>query len=98
VAKGPLNSDAPSCSWRVLTRRTDKDEAGVRFGTGNPRSRTGIDAAIAGVATIIHCARSNKWTHKYSPSRAEGGAFVWARVEANSALGIAFVLHQNQSA
>ncbi len=45
---------------RVLTRRTDKDEAGVRFVTGDLRSGPGVDAAVDGVATIIHCAGSNK--------------------------------------
>ena len=45
---------------RVLTRRTDKDKAGVRFVTGDLLSGTGIDAAVDGVATIIHCAGSSK--------------------------------------
>jgi len=37
---------------RVLTRRTDKDKAGVRFVSGDLLSGTGIDAAVDGVATI----------------------------------------------
>ena len=45
---------------RVLTRRTGKDEKGVRFLTGDLLSGAGIDAAVDGVATIIHCAGSNK--------------------------------------
>jgi uncharacterized protein YbjT (DUF2867 family) len=45
---------------RVLTRRTGKDEDGVQFVTGDLLSRTGVGAALDGVATIIHCAGSNK--------------------------------------
>lgn len=45
---------------RVLTRRTGKHETGVRFITGDLLSDAGIDAALDGVATIIHCAGSNK--------------------------------------
>jgi uncharacterized protein YbjT (DUF2867 family) len=44
---------------RVLTRRTDAHEAGVRFVTGDLLTGDGIDAAVEGVATIIHCAGSN---------------------------------------
>jgi uncharacterized protein YbjT (DUF2867 family) len=45
---------------RVLTRQTSKHENGVRFITGDLLSDAGIDAAVDGVATIIHCAGSNK--------------------------------------
>jgi uncharacterized protein YbjT (DUF2867 family) len=45
---------------RVLTRRTGNDEDGVRFLTGDLLSGTGIGAGLDGVATIIHCAGSNK--------------------------------------
>jgi uncharacterized protein YbjT (DUF2867 family) len=45
---------------RVLTRRTGKEEKGVRFLTGDLLSGAGIEAAVDGVATIIHCAGSNK--------------------------------------
>jgi uncharacterized protein YbjT (DUF2867 family) len=45
---------------RVLTRRTRNDEDGVRFLTGDLLSGTGIGAGLDGVATIIHCAGSNK--------------------------------------
>jgi uncharacterized protein YbjT (DUF2867 family) len=45
---------------RVLTRQTGKHENGVRFITGDLLSDAGIDAAVDGVATIIHCAGSNK--------------------------------------
>jgi uncharacterized protein YbjT (DUF2867 family) len=45
---------------RVLTRRTGKDEDGVRFVTGDLLTGTGIGAALDGVATIIHSGGSNK--------------------------------------
>jgi uncharacterized protein YbjT (DUF2867 family) len=45
---------------RVLTRRTGRDEDGVRFVTGDLLSGAGIGAAVEGVATIIHCAGSYK--------------------------------------
>src|SRR5437762_7703080 len=45
---------------RVLTRRPGKEEDGVRFVTGDLLTGAGVDAAVDGVATIIHCAGSNK--------------------------------------
>jgi uncharacterized protein YbjT (DUF2867 family) len=45
---------------RVLTRRTGKHENSVSFITGDLLSEVGIEAAVDGVATIIHCAGSNK--------------------------------------
>jgi uncharacterized protein YbjT (DUF2867 family) len=45
---------------RVLTRRSRNDEDGVRFVTGDLLSGEDFDAAVDGVATIIHCAGSNK--------------------------------------
>jgi uncharacterized protein YbjT (DUF2867 family) len=45
---------------RVLTRRGREDEDGVRFVTGDLLSGDGVDAAVGGIATIVHCAGSNK--------------------------------------
>ena len=45
---------------RVFTRRPRKDEDGIRFVTGDLLSGTEVDLAVDGVATIIHCAGSNK--------------------------------------
>jgi uncharacterized protein YbjT (DUF2867 family) len=45
---------------RVLTRRTRNDEKGISFAGGDLLSGIGVDAAVAGVATIIHCAGSGK--------------------------------------
>jgi uncharacterized protein YbjT (DUF2867 family) len=39
---------------------TGHNEPGVRFVVGDLLSGTGVDAAVDGVATIIHCAGSNK--------------------------------------
>ncbi len=48
------------CEVRVLTRRTGQHEDGVHFITGDLLSNAGIDAAVQGVGTIIHCAGSAK--------------------------------------
>jgi uncharacterized protein YbjT (DUF2867 family) len=45
---------------RVLTRRTGQRENGIRYLTGDLLSDAGIDAAVDGVAIIIHCAGSYK--------------------------------------
>ncbi len=45
---------------RVLTRRTGQHANGARFITGDLLSGAGIDAALDGVSTIIHCAGNNK--------------------------------------
>jgi uncharacterized protein YbjT (DUF2867 family) len=45
---------------RVFTRRTRNDEKGISFAGGDLLSGIGVDAAVAGVATIIHCAGSGK--------------------------------------
>jgi uncharacterized protein YbjT (DUF2867 family) len=62
---------------RVLTRQTGKHENGVRFITGDLFSGAGIDAAVDGVATIIHCAGSNKGdeiaTHNLVQAAARAG-------------------------
>src|SRR5262245_66251626 len=45
---------------RVLTRRTHHDERAIRFATGDLLSGVGVDAAVTGVDTIVHCAGSSK--------------------------------------
>ena len=45
---------------RVFTRRTRNDERGISFAGGDLLSGVGVDAAVAGVGTIIHCAGSGK--------------------------------------
>src|SRR5262249_4345675 len=49
-----------ACQNRVLTRRTLKDERGIRFVTGDLLSGAGVAAAVDGASTIIHCAGSSK--------------------------------------
>ena len=46
---------------RVLTRKTDQSQAGVQFLTGDLVSGNGVDAAVEGVASIIHCAGGPKF-------------------------------------
>jgi uncharacterized protein YbjT (DUF2867 family) len=45
---------------RVLTRRAGSHEDGVRFMTGDLLTAAGIEAAVEGAATIIHCAGAFK--------------------------------------
>jgi uncharacterized protein YbjT (DUF2867 family) len=45
---------------RVLTRRSPEATDGVRHLTGDLRSGEGVDAAVDGVAAIVHCATSGK--------------------------------------
>jgi uncharacterized protein YbjT (DUF2867 family) len=40
---------------RVLTRRPRPDEGNVRFMTGELLTGLGVDAAVSGAATIVHC-------------------------------------------
>jgi deazaflavin-dependent oxidoreductase (nitroreductase family) len=47
---------AAGCSVQVLTRRHTPDRDGVHYVTGNLLSGEGIDAAVEGVAAIVHCA------------------------------------------
>jgi uncharacterized protein YbjT (DUF2867 family) len=42
----------------VFTRRSDRQENGVRFVSGDLLSNVGIDEAVDGVSTVIHCAGS----------------------------------------
>ena len=44
---------------RVLTRSSRPDEDGVTFVTGDLASGEGVDKAVDGVATIVHCAGSS---------------------------------------
>jgi uncharacterized protein YbjT (DUF2867 family) len=45
---------------RVLTRGTGRDEPGLRFVTGDLLSGAGVQTAINGVPTIVHCAGARK--------------------------------------
>lgn len=48
------------CQVRVLSRRSREGGAGIAFATGDLATGEGIEAAVAGVATIVHCAGSAK--------------------------------------
>ena len=48
------------CDVRVLTRRGHEDEDGILFLIGDLATGEGIEAAVDGVAAIVHCAGSNK--------------------------------------
>jgi uncharacterized protein YbjT (DUF2867 family) len=48
------------CDVRVLTRRGGGDEDGVLYLTGDLATGEGVEAAVDGVGSIIHCAGGNK--------------------------------------
>ena len=59
---------------RVFTRQPRHDEKGVSFARGDLLSGIGLDAAVAGVATIIHCAGGSKGDDtRDAESRRRGG-------------------------
>jgi uncharacterized protein YbjT (DUF2867 family) len=45
---------------RVLSRHSHTPRDGVEFATGDLSTGEGIDAAVSGIATIVHCAGSAK--------------------------------------
>jgi len=51
---------AAGCSVRVLTRRHTADHDGVHYVTGDLITGEGIDAAVEGVAVIVHCAGNGR--------------------------------------
>jgi uncharacterized protein YbjT (DUF2867 family) len=55
----PLLRDA-GCKVRVLSRHRHEPREGVEFVTGDLTTGQGIDAAVAGIDTILHCAGSAK--------------------------------------
>jgi uncharacterized protein YbjT (DUF2867 family) len=55
----PLLRDA-GCHVRVLSRRSHDSGDGVEFITGDLATDEGIEAAVDGVGTIVHCAGSAK--------------------------------------
>jgi uncharacterized protein YbjT (DUF2867 family) len=48
------------CDVRVLSRHRHESEEGVQFVTGDLATGEGIDAAVDGAGTIVHCAGSAK--------------------------------------
>ncbi len=55
----PLLRDA-GCHVRVLSRHNHESADGVEYLTGDLASGEGLDAAVDGVGTIVHCAGSAK--------------------------------------
>ena len=51
---------AAGATVRVLTRHGRPDEEGVRYLTGDLTTGDGVEPALDGVRTIVHCAGSNK--------------------------------------
>src|ERR1700704_124562 len=48
------------CDVRVLSRHSHASGDGVEFVTGDLATGEGIEAAVAGVSTVVHCAGSSK--------------------------------------
>jgi uncharacterized protein YbjT (DUF2867 family) len=48
------------CNVRVLSRRSHKSGDGIEFMTGDLATGEGLEAAVKGVETIVHCAGSAK--------------------------------------
>ena len=48
------------CNVRVLSRRSHQSEDGIEFMTGDLATGEGIEPAVDGVETIVHCAGSAK--------------------------------------
>jgi uncharacterized protein YbjT (DUF2867 family) len=53
----PLLREA-GCDVRVLSRHRHQPSAGIEFVTGDLATGEGVEAAVAGAATIVHCAGS----------------------------------------
>jgi uncharacterized protein YbjT (DUF2867 family) len=48
------------CAVRVLSRRSHESRDGLEFATGDLTTGDGVDSAVAGIETIVHCAGSAK--------------------------------------
>src|SRR5215217_3391549 len=48
------------CNVRVLSRRSHKSGDGIEYVTGDLATGEGIEAALDGIETIVHCAGSTK--------------------------------------
>lgn len=55
----PLLRDA-GCDVRVLSRRAHEAAQGIEYVTGDLAKGEGIEATVAGIKTIVHCAGSTK--------------------------------------
>ena len=55
----PLLQDA-GCKVRVLSRHERESGDGIEFVTGDLAKGEGLEAAVDGIGTIVHCAGSNK--------------------------------------
>jgi len=55
----PLLMDA-GCGLRVLSRNGHDSSEGIEYVTGDLRTDKGIEAAVEGVTTVVHCAGASK--------------------------------------
>jgi uncharacterized protein YbjT (DUF2867 family) len=74
------------CNVRVLSRRSHKSGDGIEFMTGDLATGEGLEAAVNGVETIVHCAGSAKgdedkaWNLVRAASRAGAPHLVYISV------------------
>jgi uncharacterized protein YbjT (DUF2867 family) len=59
---------------RVLTRHDQQPAEGVEYVAGDLATGAGVDAAVAGVSTILHCAGSTKGDEQKTLSLVRGAA------------------------
>jgi uncharacterized protein YbjT (DUF2867 family) len=67
------------CNVRVLSRRSHESGDGVEFMTGDLATGEGIEAAVNGVATIVHCAGSSKGDEDKTRNLARAASRVGAQ-------------------
>lgn len=66
------------CQVRVLSRRRHEPAAGVEFMIGDLATGEGVDAAVTGVGTIVHCAGSSKGDEEKARNLVEAASRVGA--------------------
>ena len=70
---------AAGCPVRVLSRRSSESGDGVEFVTGDLATGAGIDAAVDGVGTIVHCAGTGKGDEEMTRNLVRAAAPAGAR-------------------
>jgi uncharacterized protein YbjT (DUF2867 family) len=74
----PLLRDA-GCKVRVLSRHQHEPADGVEYLTGDVGTGEGVDAAVTGIETIVHCAGSAKGDDDKARNLAQAASRAGAR-------------------
>ena len=83
----PLLRDA-GFTVRVLSRSSHKPADGVEFVTGDLATGKGVEAAVNGVETIVHCAGTQKGARSFARRAASSASAKFS--ERNAALARAY--------